>query len=166
MTSTRIEWALELLAAGPDDDLLEFGCGSGVAAERLLGLGPRSLLAIDRSGTAVGAARRRLADQIQGGRVRVERRELAALPADRSFTAALGINVNLFWTGPAVAECQVLRAALGPPGRLLLVYEAPGERADEVADRAASTLRAAGFDAVLRRGPASTLVALDARPAI
>jgi ubiquinone/menaquinone biosynthesis C-methylase UbiE len=58
----RIRWAVRTMAPGPDDHLLEIGCGPGVAVahvcQRLAG---GQILAIDRSATAIARAARRAA---------------------------------------------------------------------------------------------------------
>lgn len=65
----RISWAVELLDIAPDDQILEFGCGPGVAV-RLVGdrLDTGCITAIDRSATAVQRTRDRNADHIAAGR--------------------------------------------------------------------------------------------------
>ena len=58
MVPARIAWAVELLDLRPDDRVLEFGCGPGVAAglvaDRLSVVG--RIVAVDRSATAVARA--------------------------------------------------------------------------------------------------------------
>jgi len=123
----RLTAAVELLAPQPDHQVLEIGCGPGVAAalvaERLT---TGHLVAIDRSATAITRAEGR-----RPGRTTFVRTDLAGLEGyDAAFDQAFAVNVNVFWTGPADAECTTLLRVLRPGGRLLLVYEGPGGTRD------------------------------------
>jgi SAM-dependent methyltransferase len=138
------------LAPRPDDQVLEIGCGTGVAAALLCErLTTGRLVAIDRSATMVASARRRNRAYIAEARVVIRR--LSSDEADfapGSFDRALAVNVNLFWLRPA-RELAVLRVILRPGGLLCLVYEPPdSRRAGEVADTCAGHLRAHGFTRV------------------
>ena len=63
----HVRWVVETLGVGPDDHLLEIGCGPGVAValicERLVS---GRIVAIDRSATAISRATRRNAEHIWG----------------------------------------------------------------------------------------------------
>ncbi|ETD32656.1 class I SAM-dependent methyltransferase [Williamsia sp. D3] len=154
----RVLWAAELLAPRPRERLLEIGCGNGVAAQLLCAtLSDGDMLAIDRSATAVSRTTRRCAGFVADGRLRVEQSDLSALRVDTaSFDAALAINVNVFWTSSAEDELAVLRGALRPKGRLVLVYgQGPGSVDDRQA-KISQHLRDAHFTvtATYRRTPA------------
>lgn len=145
----RLVRAVELLDVGPEERILEIGCGPGVAAalvcERIRG---GHLTAIDRSSTAIERARKRNTAALAAGKLDLRRVNLADLePAtDERFDAALAVNVNLFWTGPADTELTVLTRALRPGGRVLLVYETSRGTLRERALNAIETgLRAHGF---------------------
>ena len=116
----RIGWAVETLAVGPSDALLEVGCGKGLAAALIA---PRlrsgRILAIDRSATAIAAARK------TPGKAVFRHAALADLgAADGPFDKIFAINVNLFWTD-AGPELPVVRKLLKKTGRLFLFYEPP-----------------------------------------
>jgi SAM-dependent methyltransferase len=177
MPNDRNAWAVDLLEVTPDDRILEIGSGPGVAT-RLIGdrLGGGHLTAIDRSATAVQRARGRNEAHVAAGRVTVEQVELARFGGEPDqFDKALAVNVNVFWTTPAEAECAVLRRVLRPEGRLLLVYGGPpprdgargtgagnGDGGRDVTSRIATTLQREGFEPEVVRG-ASGLVAITGR---
>ena len=142
----RISWAVEALAATPEDELLEIGCGPGIAvqlvAERLRG---GRITALDRSAAALARTARRNAAHIASGKVVPMLGELADAGLERGrFDRIFAVNVNLFWTG-ATTEPDVVRRALAPGGTLQLFYEPPAGRAEEIAERAASLLTGRRF---------------------
>ncbi len=166
----RIAWAVDLLDVQPDDLILEFGCGPGVAADvvadRLVG-GRGQLLAIDRSATAIERARGRNAEHIEAGRMVVAQLALADLRAERyQFDKAFGINVNVFWTSTAGPELAALARALRPGGILHLVYEgAPGVKASDVAPGIVANLERHGFATEVRPSEARRMFCVTGRSA-
>ncbi|PPK98461.1 methyltransferase family protein [Kineococcus xinjiangensis] len=152
----RLVWAVDLLGVRPDDEVLEVGCGRGVAAELVCQrLGSGRLTGLDRSATAVAAAEARNAPHVAAGRARFVRAALgSADPASLgTFNAVLAVNVNLFWTDPAATELDLLRRLLVPGGRLLLVYEPPSRDLLERLDTTVTgNLRTAGWSCRSRRG--------------
>ena len=163
---TRVAWAVELLDPAPTDRVLEVGCGPGIGAVMVADrLTTGHVTAIDRSATAVERATHRGRAHIEARRLDVRRATLVDLDrAGRPFDKAFAVNVNLFWTSSAEAELAILRAVLGANGSLLLVYEAPGDRASEIAGRVSRTLAAQGFGPASRTGPEPSLVAIVATP--
>lgn len=148
-------WALEAVAPEPTDRLLEIGCGQGVAAagicERLTS---GTILAIDRSATAIAAARRRNRDHVRAGKAHFETVALADMAAGlERFDKIFAINVNLFWRD-ASRELEIVRRLLVPDGRLHLIYEPPtAAQLDRIARETVTALDAGGLPAVtVRRG--------------
>lgn len=146
----RLVWAVETLDVGPDDHLLEIGCGHGVAVslvcERLEG---GTITAIDRSETMLALARGRNRELIASGKAVVR---AAALPrADfggKRFDKIFAIRVGLFWKQPATALGSV-RQLLVPGGTVYLFHESPawqGEGTTQAfTNRATDILRDQGF---------------------
>lgn len=165
----RIGWALELLDPAPHEEVLEIGCGPGVAAALVCDrLTSGHLTAIDRSATAIDRARRRAEAHVTSGRLRLHQVALADLPAAsgeaQPFDAAFAVDVNTFWTGPADAESAVLAAAVRPEGRVLLVYGGPGPGGvRDVAPTVAANLGRHGFTTEVVRHPGGALLCVDAR---
>src|SRR5687767_3399498 len=66
----RIAWAVETLDVQGDDDLLEIGCGHGVAVDLIAEKLTRGrITAIDRSDKMIAAAQKRNAKHIAAGKV-------------------------------------------------------------------------------------------------
>ena len=149
----RLRWALDVLDPQPGEHVLELGCGPGVAAALVCGRrGDGRLLALDRSATAVDRARRRGAEHVAAGRLEVRQQALADLSSEpASFDAAFCVDVNAFWVRDAARELTVLRQALRPGGRLLLLYGGGGPTAAErVQAPVEAALAAHGFTEVRR----------------
>jgi cyclopropane fatty-acyl-phospholipid synthase-like methyltransferase len=145
----RITWAVELLDVRPDDRVLEIGCGRGVAATLICQrLQSGRLVGLDRSATAITAARALAAACVEAGSASFHTGALAAVaPAALGrFDKVLAVNVNLFWTKPAPVELQLVAELLEPGGRLQLVYEPPSaDRIPRIRDRVLAGLSAAGY---------------------
>ena len=144
----RVRWAVETLAVKPSDQLLEIGCGPGVAAALICAqLVDGGMLAIDQSAIQIERARTRNEAHVAGGWLELETVALADLDVGaQRFDKIFAINVNVFWRGPAEHELARVRGALVPDGALFLFYETPSAaRAREAAERVAAALRMAGF---------------------
>ncbi len=125
----RITWAVELMAPGPDDQLLEIGCGPGVAvgaiSEKLRG---GAIVAIDRSATAIDRAQKRNAHHVSSGRAAFvtmtleDVRPTDVLRGGRRFDKILAMNVNLFWVGSATKELDLIKRLLKADDSLYLFF--------------------------------------------
>jgi SAM-dependent methyltransferase len=161
----RLAWAVDLVDPSPGEQILEFGCGPGVAAalvaDRLDG---GRLVAIDRSATAVERTKARNAEHVRSGRVVVQQVELARLGGSSgAFDKAFAVNVNVFWTSPADAECAVLARVLRSGGLVHLVYGGPpGARAGvrDIEPVVIGNLERYGFETSVRRDAGRGLVAV------
>jgi SAM-dependent methyltransferase len=144
----RVRWALEVIDPGPADNLLEIGCGSGVAASLVCArLRTGRMLAVDRSAVAVERTAGRNAEHVAAGRLAVRRSDLHTLDVPvAGFDTAYAIDVNVFWTRQPGPELTVLARALRPGGRLFLLYGSGGPTpADRVTAAVATALRQEGF---------------------
>jgi len=142
-------WAVRLLDPGPAERVLEAGCGPGVAAGLVCDrLTSGSMLAVDRSATAIARTSARNAAHIAAGRLTTRQASLAELDL-RGFDAAFTINVNVFWTAPDGPDLRVLARALKPGGRLLVLYGADGPTTgDRITTPIAQSMTAAGLTEV------------------
>ncbi|MEV0335957.1 class I SAM-dependent methyltransferase [Nocardia sp. NPDC050717] len=128
----RFEWFAEVMEVGAADRVLEFGPGAGVSlvriARRLRG---GRIVGVERSASALARAAERCAGEIGAGRVRLVEgtvgevsaaEVLAGLEDGARFDLVFAVNVNLFWTGPAVRAWALVRECLSPGGRFWLCY--------------------------------------------
>lgn len=147
----RHRWAVDLLRLTGDEQVLEIGCGPGVATLAACGqLTTGAVTAIDRSSTALERAAKRNTEHQSRGRLHLHHSTLAELTGPEShFDKAFAINVNVFWTSAATIELAILLRVLKPGGTLHVVYETPGpEKADEVASQVLDRLSHNGFSQV------------------
>ena len=165
----RIAWAVELLDVGPDDHILEFGCGPGVAVSLVCGRLDRGrITAIDRSATAIRRTLARNAACVDGGRAVLEQVELARFGGGPGeFDKAFAVNVNVFWTSEARAECEVLARVLRPGGVVRLVYGGPppgeGTLGRDVGPDVAARLRRHGFSTEVTADAAAAALCVTGR---
>ena len=125
--SERLRSIVDRLEIGPEDRVLEIGCGQGVAAayvcERLRG---GRLTAVDRSAKMIEAARRRNAEHVEAGRAEFLVAELEHLDlGERRFDKVFAVRVGLFHRDPERARALAGRW-LAPGGKLVSVFDPPG----------------------------------------
>lgn len=161
----RLTWAVELLDVGADDRIVEIGCGPGLAAalvaERLRA---GHLTAIDRSATALQRTLARNAHHVDAGRLSLHQCEVRDLREhSQRFDKAFAVNVNVFWTTAAEAECRTLAKLLRPGGELLLVYEQPPGSRRDIASLARANLERHRFTTDIVHHPAGALVCITGR---
>jgi trans-aconitate methyltransferase len=166
LIAERIRWAVETLAVSPRDRVLEIGGGPGVAASLICErLGGGSLLVIDRSAKAIERARRRNSQHVVSGLLALETIDAASFdPGERQFDKVFAVNVNVFWTTPAIDELARIREVLGTGGQLFLFYEMPtAAGARQAVSRVCAALRANGFSEPRVVSRSATLVGCFAR---
>ena len=115
--------ALDELALGASDRLLEIGFGSGQLLERVLReRSPAFVAGIDISQEMVDHATQRLRRYVAAGSAHMLIGSVEAIPfADCDFTHICSVNTLYFWPDPprALAEC---RRVLGRGGRVVLCF--------------------------------------------
>ena len=129
--SDRLRAIVDELGIGPDDRVLEIGCGHGVAAslvcDRLVG---GHLVAVDRSPKMVEAAAQRNAEHVAAGRLEVVVGALESLDlGDRRFDVIFAVRVGLFHREPERAQALAERW-LATGGRVLSFFDPPRRRED------------------------------------
>ncbi|HEV2506538.1 MAG TPA: class I SAM-dependent methyltransferase [Mesorhizobium sp.] len=143
----RLGWTIERLGIVGNETILEIGGGRGMAAALVLSkLKTGRLVGIDRSDTAIEAARVLNEVDERAGRLRLIQASIETFDAgaDR-FDIAFVINVNLFWidADPALKN---IRGLLKPDGRLVLAYEPPSaSRIESIIARLCNNLQIAGW---------------------
>ena len=122
---------VETLGIEPDDDVLEIGCGHGVAAALVcerLAHGTGRLAAIDRSAKMIAAATKRNLAHVDAGRAEFRVATLenlaVALEEDRRFDVVFAVRVGLFDREPATARAHVA-PWLKPTGRVHAFFDPP-----------------------------------------
>lgn len=151
--SERLVWAVETLAPGPADRLLEVGCGHGVAVslvcERLT---TGRITAIDRSPKMIEMAARRNREHVAAGRavLRTAALEEADL-GDERFDKVFAFNVAPFWLQPKEA-LGIVGRHLAPGGAIYVFWDARHAQRD-LAARLTERIRLADItvDQVLAR---------------
>lgn len=165
----RLRWAVKSLALRPADRVLEIGCGRGVAAALVCeAVTEGAYVGLDRSATAVAAARERVSGHVASGRAEFVHASLAdaRLSGAPPFDTVFAVNVNLFWTRDPGPELALIKGVLVPQGTLWLCYEPPsGERLRELAERLTAALTAHGYTAAPVVDPAAGLLGVSGRPA-
>lgn len=161
----RLRWAVGRLALSGDEAVLEIGCGRGAAVSLVCPLlGAGSITAIDRSATAIEAARQRNAAFAAAGKALFHQTAIEKFDGDGAFDTIFAVNVNLFWLD-AEGGLSSARRLLAPGGRLFLFYEAPspGQRA-KIAEILPEKLAASSFEVLETEAPdRSSLLAVLAR---
>ncbi|TIQ35434.1 MAG: class I SAM-dependent methyltransferase [Mesorhizobium sp.] len=125
--SERISAFVEALPLKPGLQVLEIGCGPGVAARAVARrIGDGFILAIDRSEKAIRLARAGSADEIASGRLDFRQaaiEDFTLLPGDTLFDIAFAMRVGaLDGRHPETGRAALMRikAALKPSGRLFI----------------------------------------------
>jgi cyclopropane fatty-acyl-phospholipid synthase-like methyltransferase len=164
----RLIWAVETLAVQPGDQILEIGCGHGVAVslicERLDG---GHILAIDRSATMIEMAAKRNAAHVAAGRASFQAAPIHQAALGRgAFDKVLGVHVGVFERGDPARELRVIAECMRPGGALHLVYQPlVASETPAIGERLSATLERNGFavrellTTQLEPGPALCVIA-------
>jgi SAM-dependent methyltransferase len=158
---------MDKLAMTGKESILEIGCGRGVAISLVCALlSSGTVTAIDRSATAIKAARERNKAFAAAGKAIFHEAEIEGFRGEvGGFDIIFAINVNLFWLD-AEKGLGTVRGLLARDGKLFLFYEtpSPGQRA-KIATILPEKLAASGFEVVeTEQMDRSNLIAIVARP--
>lgn len=153
----RLRWLVDLIDVGPDDRLLEIGCGRGVAVDLVCArLHGGQITGLDRSAKAIEAAEERNAAWVAAGRAVFHCGPATAVGTfgAGSFDTVLAMNVNLFWVQENPEELALIRRALAPGGVVHLAWEAPGAgKAASIEQAVSRALEDHGFTSATVRSP-------------
>jgi len=147
--SERFVWAVHTLAPDPADQVLEVGCGHGVAVslvcERLTS---GRITAIDRSRKMIEMAAHRNREHIAEGRALLKTAALEKADfGDERFDKVFAFNVAPFWLQPTEA-LGIVRRHLAPDGAVYIFWDArhtPTGQARDLVDRLSERIRLAEF---------------------
>ena len=122
-TATANDKALELLAIGPSDRVLEIGFGHGRTITRAAALAPTGFVAgVDVSETMVRMATERNRRLIEAGRVALHAADSRTIPyPNQSFDRVLTVHTLYFWSQP-VAYLQEIYRVMKAEARLVLCF--------------------------------------------
>lgn len=156
------DWGMGFLPELSPARVADLGCGGGRNLAALMERYPAaSADGVDYSGLSVQKATERNKDAIQGGRCRVCRGDVSALPlSPEAYDLATAFETVYFWPGLEACFAEVSRI-LKPDGMFLIVNEFDGEDAtgkkfENIIDgmrvytggELEAALRAAGFSSV------------------
>jgi ubiquinone/menaquinone biosynthesis C-methylase UbiE len=125
----RLQRVVDQLDIGPDDRVLEIGCGHGVAATLVCErLDEGRLTAVDRSPKMIEAATRRNAAYVDSGTAEFLVASLEDLDlGDRRFDTVFAVRVGLFHREPERAR-SLVEAWLAPGGEVFAFFDPPAAR--------------------------------------
>ncbi|MDM7486920.1 class I SAM-dependent methyltransferase [Rhodococcus sp. GXMU-t2271] len=143
----RIAFAVEAMDPQPGSDVLEIGCGGGVAlalvCERLRGRG--CVVGVDRSATQIDRARRRNRDGLDAGLAELRVGEFPGVDLPGSFDLVFAVNVPSFRSDDPAAPTAVA-SLLRPTGELWVFDEPPpGLAVGPVSMRISALLARCGY---------------------
>jgi ubiquinone/menaquinone biosynthesis C-methylase UbiE len=120
-TARTNDAALDLLAPGPGEDILEIGFGPGRTLGLLVERGAR-VTGVDVSEEMIRLAGRRNSELVRTGALTLHRGDGVTLPLDdNSVDAVLSVHNLYFWPKPEATIAEIARV-VRPGGRVLLVF--------------------------------------------
>jgi SAM-dependent methyltransferase len=118
--------ALEALALEGDLDVLEIGFDGGRLLAQILEATDGQVAGLELSDRMVERGKRRFRQEIESGRLRLERGHVAAIPfSDGSFDRVVTVHTIYFWPDTDAGLRQIFRKLL--PGGMLVVGTATKE---------------------------------------
>jgi SAM-dependent methyltransferase len=120
--SQMTDWGLEQLAIGPQDTILDVGCGGGGTIGKLAYKAARGkVYGVDFSAESVTASRSTNKALIQAGRVQIQQGSVSRLPfPEAMFDLVTAVNTHNYWPD-LVNDLREIWRVLKPGGRLLII---------------------------------------------
>lgn len=121
----RFQWASKILDVKPDDNILEVGCGTGIAVTLVAAqLANGTITAIDQSESMIKKASVRNAALVASGKAIFIPAALAAVTWKEKYTKIFAFNVSVFWKD-ASKELPIVKKILAPQGKLYIFHQPP-----------------------------------------
>lgn len=122
--SARQAWAVDTVEFRPDDQLLELGCGHGVAASLVCDrLDSGSYLGLDRSEKMIQAAVARNEHHVRSGKACFVETSVAGAGPEAHFDCVFAIHFPPLLRGDPSSELEVIRKHLTEEGLLWVVFQ-------------------------------------------
>lgn len=138
-------WACKIIDPGPEERILEIGCGTGILAGQLANrLEQGSIHAIDRSPALVEKALKRNRRHLDLGRMTIQNTEFLDFESPHKFDKIVAFNVN-FFQRESPRELEKIKELLDGDGRLFVFFQAPYATDVSQADPIMGNLLANGF---------------------
>ncbi len=150
LTGDANRWMVDCLDVGPDDRVLDVGCGPGLAVAFAAQASRGQVVGVDASPTMVRHAQRRNRVAVREGRVEIHCADAGQLPFPGGhFTRAGSLNSLQFWSPPD-RGLRELHRVLAPGGRVAMVLMArtddpPGGATPAWVEETAGQMVSAGF---------------------
>jgi len=124
--SERLRQIVEGMRIRPDDQVLEVGCGHGVAASYVCArLRAGRLVAIDKSKKMIEAAVRRNQEHVDAGRAEFRIVDVLTFdPGAQRFDKIFAVRVGLFHREPQLIP-RLFDKWLVPRGQTTVIYDEP-----------------------------------------
>lgn len=121
----RFQWATENMDIKPDDNILEVGCGAGIAVTLVaMQLKKGTITAIDQSEAMIKKASSRNASLVAAGKAIFVHAALETITLKAKYTKIFAFNVSVFWKD-ASKELAVVKKLLAPQGKLYIFHQPP-----------------------------------------
>lgn len=124
-THSRLtDWGLEHAEIGKNFTILDVGCGGGRTIQKLVAVACEGrVYGVDYAEGSVAMSRRKNAESIQAGHVKIKQASVSQLPfADNKFDLVTAVETQYYWPDLPSDMQEILRV-LKPGGTLLIVAE-------------------------------------------
>lgn len=122
--NTRISnKTLVAMNIGPDQNVIDLGCGTGLAYEALKTTGHRTeFTGLDLSEVMINSCRRQFRKDVLAGKLKLVQANLEKIPLDsESYDHALTVNTIYFWDNPDLVMAEI-RRILKPGASLAISF--------------------------------------------